>query len=59
HMWGILKLVHSSHILQLKILTQTDFLGTHARWVTKIQEYDLEIRPTKLVKGQGFSPYLD
>eukprot|EP00253_Pinus_taeda_P015867 PITA_15867 len=33
------------------ILTQTDCLGTRARWVTKIQEYDLEIRPTKLVKG--------
>jgi len=30
------------------ILTQTDCLGTRARWVTKIQEYDLEIRPTLL-----------
>eukprot|EP00253_Pinus_taeda_P027279 PITA_27279 len=36
------------------ILTQTDCLGTRARWVTKIQEYDLEIRPNKLVKGQDY-----
>eukprot|EP00253_Pinus_taeda_P004425 PITA_04425 len=40
------------------ILTQTNFLGTCARWVTKIQEYDLEIRPTKLVKGQGLAQML-
>ena len=35
------------------ILTQVDCLGNRARWVSKIQEYDLDIRPTKLVKGQG------
>jgi hypothetical protein len=40
------------HSVVKDILTQTDCLGTRARWVTKIQEYDLEIRPTKLVKGQ-------
>ena len=37
------------------ILTQTDCLGTRAMWVTKIQEYDLEIKPTKLVNGQGLA----
>lgn len=35
------------------ILTHTDCLGTRAGWVTKIQEYDLEIKPTKLAKGRG------
>ena len=37
------------------ISTQIDCRGTRARWVTKIQEYDLKIRPTKLVKGQGLA----
>eukprot|EP00253_Pinus_taeda_P034527 PITA_34527 len=40
------------------ISTQTDCLGARAKWVTKIQEYDLEIRPTKLVKGQGLAQML-
>eukprot|EP00253_Pinus_taeda_P022815 PITA_22815 len=46
------------HSAVKNILTQTDFLGTRARWVTKIQEYDLEIRPTKLVKDQGLAQML-
>jgi len=28
------------------------------RWIAKIQEYDLEIKPTKLVKGQGLAKLL-
>jgi hypothetical protein len=36
------------------ILAQQDCLGTRGKWVTKIQEYDLEIVPTKLVKGKRF-----
>lgn len=36
------------------ILTQQEVgLNNRATWVTKIQEYDLDIRPTKLVRGQG------
>lgn len=46
------------HSVVKEILTQTDCLGTRARWVTKIQEYGLEIRPTKLVKGQGLAQML-
>jgi len=46
------------HSVAKDILTQTDCLGTRAKWVTKIQEYDLEIRPTKLVKGQGLAQML-
>jgi hypothetical protein len=30
-------------------------LGVRGKWVAKIQEYNLEIRPTKLIKGQGLS----
>ncbi len=48
-------IVFVPHSVVKDILTQTDCLGTRARWITKIQEYDLEIRPTKIVKGQGFA----
>ena len=34
------------------ILTQQDCLGIRGKWVSKIQKYDLEIKPTKLIKGQ-------
>jgi len=29
-----------------------------ANWVTKLHEYDIEIRPTKIVRGQGFCKML-
>jgi hypothetical protein len=37
------------------ILAQQDCLGVRGKWVSKIREYDLEIKPTKLVKGQGLA----
>jgi hypothetical protein len=33
-------------------------LGSRGRWIAKIQEYDLEIKPTKLIKGQGLARML-
>ena len=36
-------------------MSQQDCLGIRAKWVSKIQEYDLEIKPTKLIKGQGLA----
>jgi hypothetical protein len=35
------------------ILVQPDSDGKRGRWLAKIQEFDLEIKPTKLIKGQG------
>ncbi|XP_057862524.1 uncharacterized protein LOC131070880 [Cryptomeria japonica] len=35
------------------ILTQQEFGMKRENWNAKIQEYDLEIRPTKLVRGRG------
>jgi hypothetical protein len=37
------------------IQSQQDCLGVRGKWVSKIQKYDLEIKPTKLVKGQGLA----
>ena len=34
------------------ILVQGDSEGKRGRWIAKIQEYDLDICPTKLIKGQ-------
>ena len=41
-----------------EILVQGDSEGRRGRWIAKIQEYDLDIRPTKLIKGQGFAKML-
>jgi len=39
-------------------LVQQDCLGVRGKWVSKIQEYELEIKPTKLTKGQGLAKML-
>jgi hypothetical protein len=40
------------------ILIQADSDGKRGRWLAKIQEFDLEVKPTKLVKGQGLARLL-
>jgi len=37
------------------ILIQPDIDGRRGKWIAKILEFDLEIKPTKLVKGQGLA----
>jgi len=37
------------------VLTQQYCLRTRGKWVSKIQEYDLEIKPTKLIKWKGLA----
>jgi hypothetical protein len=40
------------------ILVQPDSDGKRGRWLAKIQEFDLEVKPTKLIKGQGLAKLL-
>lgn len=40
------------------ILVQADSEGIRGKWISKLQEYDFEIKPTKLVKGQGLAKLL-
>ena len=35
------------------ILTQSDIDGRREKWIVVLLQYDLEIKPTKLVKGKG------
>ena len=37
------------------ILTQAEPDGRRAKWIATLQEYGIEIRPTKLVKGKGLA----
>lgn len=37
------------------ILTQLDTEGRRGKWIVAMLEYDLEIKPTKLIKGQGLT----
>ena len=37
------------------ILTQPDPEGKRGKWITVLLEYDLDIKPTKLIKGQGLA----
>jgi hypothetical protein len=40
------------------ILIQPDIDGRRSKWIAKILEFELEIKPTKLVKGQGLAKLL-
>ena len=40
------------------ILTQPNTDGKRGRWITQILEFDLTIKTTKLVKGQGLAKIL-
>lgn len=40
------------------VRTQPDTDGRRGRWITQILEYDLTIKTTKLVKGQGLTKLL-
>ena len=40
------------------VLVQPNTKGKRGRWIAKILEFDLEIRPTKLIKGQGLARLL-
>ena len=40
------------------VLTQPSSEGKRGKWIVKIMEYDVDIRPTKLVKGQGLAKLL-
>eukprot|EP00253_Pinus_taeda_P018338 PITA_18338 len=37
------------------ILTQEGLEGKRGKWIDSIIEYDIEIKPTKLIKGQGLA----
>jgi hypothetical protein len=40
------------------ILVQYDSDGKRGQWLAKIQEFNLDIKPTKLVKGKGLAKLL-
>lgn len=37
------------------VLVQNDIEGRRGKWIAAMLEYDLEIKPTKLIKGQGLA----
>ena len=41
------------------ILTLPDPKGRRAKWIEVLLEYDLEIKHTKLIKGQGLAKLMD
>jgi hypothetical protein len=40
------------------VLSQPDGIGVRGNWISRIQEYDIEIKPVKIVKGQGLAQLL-
>lgn len=72
HVYALVKAIKSfrTYVLQSQIiayvpnaavedvLVQSDVEGKRGKWIAQIQEYDLDINPTKLVKGQGLEKML-
>ena len=40
------------------VLTQPDVDGRRAKWIAKLIEFNIELKPTKLVRGQGLTRLL-
>ena len=40
------------------VLIQPDIDGKRSKWIAKLIEFDVEIKPAKLVKGQGLAKLL-
>jgi len=40
------------------IITQNGLDGKRGKWIAVILEYDIEIKPTKLIKGQGLAKFM-
>jgi hypothetical protein len=40
------------------VLTQLDIDENRARWIAKMIEFNIEVKPTKMVKGQGLAKIL-
>ena len=37
------------------VLIELDIDGKRAKWIAKLIEFDIEVKPTKLVKGLGMA----
>lgn len=44
-----------ANVIVKEILTHTDEKEKRGKWIAVILEYDVEIKPTKLIKGQGLA----
>ena len=51
-------IAHVPNVAIKEILTHPDSEGKQWKWIVKIMEYDVEIKPTNLVKGQGLEKLL-
>ena len=40
------------------VLVQSDVEGKRGKWISKIQEYDLDVKPKNLIKGLGLAKLL-
>jgi hypothetical protein len=53
----IIEYVHSASVKD--ILIQSDIDGRRSKWIAKILEFVMEIKPTKIVKGEALEKLLD
>ena len=42
-----------------EVLTQPNIDGKRSKWIAKLIEFDIEVNPTKLIKGQGLAKLMD
>ena len=48
-------LAYVSNAAVKDVLVQTEPKGRQGKWIAALLEFDVEIKPTKLVKGQGLA----
>lgn len=48
-------IAYAPNLVFKEILTQNGPKGKRGKWISIILEYDIENKPTKLIKGQGLA----
>lgn len=52
---GVIVIAFVSNAVVKDIFSQQEVSGRRCRWINRIQEFDIEIQVTKLVRGQGLA----
>jgi len=48
-------LAYVPYVVVKDVLVKTDPKGRRGKWIAALLEYDVEIKPTKLIKGNGLA----
>ena len=59
YFWNVNIVPYVLHPMVKDMLLHQDCNSTRGKWITNMQKYDLELKPTKLVHGEGLDRLME